>query len=84
MLVEYSVPESSQCPACFADASSNLFVQRAVMGDGASQVLEALNVCELGATYGDGLRWMVGFWCPLVKHFGLAEADCQAKQLGSL
>lgn len=45
VLVKYSVPESSQCLACLADTSSNLFVQKAVIGDFASQVFEALNVC---------------------------------------
>lgn len=45
VLVKYSVPESSQCLACLADTSSNLFVQRAVIGDCASQAFEALNVC---------------------------------------
>ena len=54
VLVKYSVPESSQYLACLADTSSNLFVQRAVIGDLASQVFEALNVCELDAVYGDG------------------------------
>lgn len=47
VLVMSSVAESSQCQACFADVSCNLFVQRAVMGYGSSRVFEALKVCEL-------------------------------------
>ena len=81
MLTEHSISESPQRLACFADPDIDFPVQGAIAGDGASEVLELINIGKLGVVDRDAERWGIHVGCWLVKDLSLAKADGQAEEL---
>ena len=81
VLTEHSVSESPQRLACFADPGIDFPVQGAIAGDGASEVLELINIGKLDIVDRDTGRWRIRVGCRLEKVLGLAKADGQAEEL---
>ena len=81
MLTEHSVSESPQRLACFADPGIDFPVQGVIAGDGASEVLELINIGKLGGVDRDAERWRIRVGCRLEKDLGFAKADGHAEEL---
>ena len=81
MLTEHSVSESPQRQACFADPGINFPVQGTIAGDGATEVLELINIGKLGFIDRDAGCRRIHVGCQLVKELSLAKADAQAEEL---